>query len=213
LLEKLFVHKPDRRYNVAPRQETPIKIAHPKLISNLNVLEGELDTFAAILRNYKYNRNQVESPIANNAKEQMKQHAMSVLEEFFAAVKHGTIPYFVDVLDIQLTNVMQSQAITTAQRFVKQWIAESRNEFSIIPIEHLRIVHGVLTETTLSNREFRKRAERSGLIIERRREPNATRSDTPVRGIVTQWALDDIQYHQIVKQYFDETDKKLLNQV
>jgi hypothetical protein len=211
--DAIKIEEGDRRYNVAPRQETPIKIAHPKLISNLNVLEGELDTFAAILRNYKYNRNQVESPIANNAKEQMKQHAMSVLEEFFAAVKHGTIPYFVDVLDIQLTNVMQSQAITTAQRFVKQWIAESRNEFSIIPIEHLRIVHGVLTETTLSNREFRKRAERSGLIIERRREPNATRSDTPVRGIVTQWALDDIQYHQIVKQYFDETDKKLLNQV
>ena len=208
--DALKIEEGDRRYNIASRQEIPIKIAHPNLIKDVSVFEKELDTFAAILRNFKFNETLATSPLANSAKEQMKFHAMSVVEEFFSAIKTGNLTYFIDVLDIQLTNVMLGQEITTAQRFVKQWIIESQWDYSIIPLEHLRVVHSVLTENKMSSREFQKKAERSGLTPMRKRAYNATRKCAAIRGLDIQWALDDITYKNTVKQYFDDTDNKLL---
>ena len=132
------------------------------------------------------------------------------MEEFFAAVKHGNLSFFTDILDIALTNVMQGQEITTAQRFVKQWVAQSQGPYSIIPIEHLRLVYGVLTEDRLSPREFQKKAERNGISKSRKREHNAPRAANAVTGVVTTWKLDKNVLSEITDKYFDDKDKKLL---
>ena len=140
----------------------------------------------------------------------MAQVTMSVLEEFFAAVKHGNLEFFIDILDISLTNVMQGQEITTAQRLVKQWAIESQWPHSVIPMEHLRLVYGVLTDNRLSQREFQKKAERCGITRERKREHNTSRQDTPVRGVVTQWRTNHLSIAEIANKYFDDKDLKLL---
>ena len=152
----------------------------------------------------------VRTPIANNAKAQMAQVTMSVMEEFFAAVRHGKLTFLTDILDIELTNVLQGAEITTAQRFVKQWIVESQAEYSVIPMEHLRVVYGVLTDDRISQREFIKRAERNGLVRERRRAYNAPRSANVLTGIVVEWCIDDEQFNELTSKYFDATDLKLL---
>ena len=132
------------------------------------------------------------------------------MEEFFAAVRKGNLEFFIDLLDMELTNVMQGQEITTAQRFVKTWIAERDYPFSIIQLEHLRIVYIVLTDDRISQRDFMKKSERCGLQRDRRRPHNAGRNATAIRGVVTNWQMDDIRYHEIVQKYFSEADKKLL---
>jgi hypothetical protein len=155
-MDAVKIEEGDRRYNIAPRQEQKLEHVYPEVIDGIDDISTELHKFAALLRNYKVNKQLVRTPIANNAKAQMAQVTMSVMEEFFAAVRHGNLSFFLDILDISLTNVLQGQEITTAQRFVKQWVAESQWPYSIIPLEHLRVVYGVLTDDRLSQREFQK---------------------------------------------------------
>jgi len=139
----------------------------------------------------------------------MAQVTMSVMEEFFAAIRHGRLAFLTDILDIELTNVLQGAEITTAQRFVKQWIVESQWPYSVIPMEHLRVVYGVLTDDRISQREFIKRAERNGLTRERRRAYNAPTAN-PLTGVVVEWRIDDEQFNELTSKYFDATDLKLL---
>ena len=209
-MDAVKIEEGDRRYNIAPRQEKKLEEVYPEVIGNIDSIEKELPRFAGILATYKVDKRLVRTPISNNAKAQMAQVTMSVMEEFFAAVKQGNLEFFIDLLDMELTNVMQGQEILTAQRFVKAWIAERDEEFSIIQLEHLRIVYLVLTEDRMSQREFSKRAERCGLSKERRRVPNAGRDANAVRGIVTHWEMDDQRHQEVIEKYFDDADKKLL---
>ncbi len=209
-MDAVKIEEGDRRYNIAPRQEQKLEHVYPEVIDGIDDISKELHKFAALLRAYKVNKQLVRTPIANNAKAQMAQVTMSVMEEFFAAVRNGNLQFFMDILDISLTNVMQGQEITTAQRFVKQWVAESQWPHSVIPLEHLRVVYGVLTDDRLSQREFTKKAARCGVTKERKRIHGAPRSSNPLNGVVTSWKLDADQLAEITDKYFDDKDSRLL---
>ena len=209
-MDAVKIEEGDRRYNIAPRQEQKLEHVYPEVIDGIDDISTELHKFAALLRSYKVNKQLVRTPIANNAKAQMAQVTMSVMEEFFAAVRHGNLPFFMDILDIELTNVLQGAEITTAQRFVKQWVAESQWPHSVIPMEHLRVVYGVLTDDRLSQREFQKKAARCGISKERKRVHGASRRENTIMGVVTSWKLDSEQLKEVTDKYFDDKDHKLL---
>ena len=209
-MDAVKIEEGDRRYNIAPRQEQKLEHVYPEVIDGIDDISTELHKFAALLRNYNVNKQLVRTPIANNAKAQMAQVTMSVMEEFFAAIRHGKLAFLTEILDISVNNVMQAQEITTAQRFVKQWIAESEWPYSVIPMEHLRVVYGVLTDDRISQREFIKRAERNGLTRERKRAYNADSLTNPTRGVVVEWRIDNEQFKEVTDKYFDANDKKLL---
>jgi hypothetical protein len=209
-MDAVKIEEGDRRYNIAPRQEQKLEHVYPEVIDGIDDISTELHKFAALLRSYNVNKQLVRTPIANNAKAQMAQVTMSVMEEFFAAVRHGNLSFFLDILDISLTNVLQGQEITTAQRFVKQWVAESQWPHSIIAMEHLRVVYGVLTDDRLSQREFQKKAARCGIVKTQKRIHGASKHENPVRGIVITWKLDADQLTEVTDKYFDDKDRKLL---
>ena len=209
-MDAVKIEEGDRRYNIAPRQEQKLEHVYPEVIDGIDDISAELHKFAALLRNYKVNKQLVRTPIANNAKAQMAQVTMSVMEEFFAAVRHGKLSVFLDILDISVTNVMQGQEITTAQRFVKQWVAESQWPHSVIPMEHLRVVYGVLTDDRLSQREFQKKAARCGVIKTQKRVYGSSKQENSVRGVVTTWKLEADLFSEATDKYFDDKDRKLL---
>jgi hypothetical protein len=204
------IEEGDRRYNIAPRQEQKLENVYPEVVEGIDNIKNELEPFARLLLAFKVNKQLVRTPIANNAKAHMAQVTMSVMEEFFAAVKNNNLRFFLDILDISLTNVMQGQEITVAQRIVKQWVVESQWPHSVIPLEHLRTVYGVLTEDRLSPREFAKRAERAGIKKERKREHNAARSAGATYGVLNNWKLSQEDLQSITDKYFDERDLMLL---
>tara|TARA_R110002072_G_scaffold90912_2_gene203156 strand:+ start:4084 stop:6585 length:2502 start_codon:yes stop_codon:yes gene_type:complete len=211
-MDAVKIEEGDRRYNIAPRQEQKLEHVYPEVVDGIDDIEKELHKFAALLKSFKVNKQLVRTPISNSAKAQMAQVTMSVMEEFFAAVRHGNLSFFMDILDIELTNVLQGAEITTAQRLVKQWVAESQWPHSVIPMEHMRTVYGVLTDDRISQREFQKKAERCGIVKERKRLHNALRNSTPVTGVITKWKLDSEQLTEVTDKYFDDKDRKLLAQ-
>ena len=202
----------DRRYNVAPRQEQKLLVAHPDLVRNLSVLSTELQDFANVLQTFHCNDVAITTPLQNTAKQQMRTVSMSVFEEFCNAIKTGDLAFFIDVLDITSVNVMQGNEITSVQRFIKSWIATHTDDYSVIPAEHLRMVYHVQTEQQprLSQREFTKRLSKNGISIERKRVFNAGRDASPMRGIVIDWKLNNEDYEHAIENYFTDKDLALV---
>ncbi len=205
------IEEGDRRYNIAPRQEVALKDAHPEVIDNIDSIQSELMTFAAVLRHFKVEERFAHTPMTNIAKIAMAEVTMSVVEEFFAAVKKGQLKHFLEILDIQLNNVLAGQDINTAQRMVKTWVVDAENEhYSIIPMEHLRLVYQVLTEERMSPHAFKKVANRSRVIAGQKRPVGAPRTATALRGVVVTWELEEDLRTEVILTYFNDNDKALL---
>lgn len=204
----------DRRYNIAPRQETMLLDKYPEVIDNLDRLEAELPILAGYLATFKTSQRLVKTPIINEAKQLMRQVSLSDTEEFFQSVRTGDLMAFVDILQIDITDVMKAGEYVTAKRIVKGWIATSKHPYTMINFDQLQIIYNVLiatNSTRLSPMQFKKMAMRNGIKNVRKRPHGASRDVHAVRGAEVCWKLDDLERQEIINKYFtDPQDRKLL---
>ena len=201
----------DRRYNVAPRQEQKIEQAFPELLENLDALEPELYIIAGVLNKFKVDVRMAHTALENDAKKEMKEVSMSILEEFANAIRTRNLEYFTDVLDIPLTNTFDAGGVSTSQRYVKEWIASLGTE-TIIPLAHFKVVYDTLTDSrnTMSQRDFSKAMSRLNIKTARKRVSKDRNAGIP-RGVVLTWKIDNNVREQLIKEHFDERDLNLLD--
>ena len=85
--------------------------------------------------------------------------------------------------------------------------------YSVIKVEFLRNVFHVQTEQNppISIRQVNKQLERNGLTQVRKREHSASRDSSPIRGILVNWKTTPKELKEIVDQYFEAVDNKLLS--
>ena len=206
------IEEGDRRYNVAPRQESKLEVAYPDFIENLNQIQGELFTFAGLLQKFVVDERMAHTALENDAKKEMKQVSMSVLEEFATAIKQNNLEYFVEILDIPLTNTFDAGGISTAQRYIKDWISKSSTEI-IIPMQHFKLVYDVLTDNrkALAIRDFTKAMSRLNVQTTRKRVGTGKNTSAP-RGVLVTWLLDDKVKDNLIKEHFDNNDTLLLGE-
>jgi len=205
------IEEGDRRYNVGPRQERKLEEVYPELLSNITELQTELYVFAGALKSFQVNERMAHTVLENTAKDEMRQVSMSVLEEFATAIKTGDLPFFTDILDIPLTNAFDAGGISTAQRYVKNWIATA-NEELVIPIAHLKLVYDILTDSKnkMSVRDFTKAMSRLNIKPSRKRIGTDRTASAP-RGVVITWIITEDIKDNLIKDYFDSNDQSLLN--
>lgn len=204
----------DRRYNIAPRQETMLKDAHPDVLTNLKAIDEELYTFAGHLRAFKVNEMLVKTPIFNDAKDAMRKASISTNQEFFEAFKNGDLEYFEDVLQLDVHNIAHAGAIEAAKRFVKSWVAHADDEFVVIPLDHMKTVYNVMIASGMqqqhSPKQFSMLAGRYGLKSERKRPKNGGRDAKAARGVVVEWHNKEGARERLIEMYFDTADKKII---
>lgn len=212
-VDAIRIEPGDRRYNIAPRQEQKLIETYPELLATMDKkISRELPYFAGYLSTFKYVEALVNIPVENNAKVMMKTNSMSVFEEFCDALHRGDVEYFAEVLDIQVTNVMNSGEIDSAQRFIKNWIAHTHAGMgSVVPVDHLRIVFNVYADAKISLHEFRKKLQRNNLNIVRKRQEGAGRDSAVLRGVNINWQTDELRIQNVINSYFDDNDMKLLH--
>jgi hypothetical protein len=205
------IEEGDRRYNVAPRQERKLEKALPDLLTKLPELELELFAFSGLLRNFKVDERMAHTALDNDAKKDMKLISMSVLEEFANAIKQNNLEYFIEILDIPLTNTFDAGGISTAQRYVKNWVASIGLEL-IIPMQHLKLVYDVLTDNrkTLSVRDFTKAMSRLNVTTTRKRMGEGENRSAP-RGVLLTWVLSKDIQESLAEEHFDAKDMELIN--
>ena len=205
------IEEGDRRYNVGPRQEYKIEEKYPDLLNNFEILDKELYSFAGFLQVFQVDVRMAHTALENKAKQDMKTISMSVLEEFANAIKINNLEYFIEILDIPLTNTFDAGSISTAQRYIKNWITQSGKEI-IIPMQHLKIVYDVLTDNTkgLSHRDFTKAMNRLNIKTIRKRMGEGKYASAP-RGVLITWILEEGVKQSVLDTHFDEKDIQLVN--
>ena len=200
----------DRRYNVAPRQERRLENAFPTLLTRLEDLDKELYVFSGLLEKFQVDHRMAHTALDNDAKKDMKLVSMSVLEEFANAIKFSNLEYFVEILDIPLTNTFDAGGISTAQRYIKSWIVGTESE-TIIPMQHLKVVYDVLTDSkkVLSIRDFTKAMNRLSVTTVRKRMGEGENQSAP-RGVLVTWLLEKDVKKSLLETYFDSKDMELI---
>jgi hypothetical protein len=200
----------DRRYNVAPRQEHRLEDTFPSLLTKLDELDKELYLFSGLLKKFQIDHRMAHTALDNEAKRDMKLVSMSVLEEFANAIKSSNLEYFVEILDIPLTNTFDAGGISTAQRYIKNWIANIHQEL-IIPMQHFKVMYDVLTDSrkVLSIRDFTKAMNRLSVVTIRKRMGEGEYQSAP-RGVLVTWLLDKEVKESLLKTHFDSKDIELL---
>jgi len=206
------IEESDRRYNVAPRQETKLEIANKQVIENIDLLEQELYIVSGILQRFQVDARMAHTALENDAKKEMKEVSMSIIEEYANAIRIRNLEYFTEVLDIPLTNTFDAGGISTAQRYVKEWLAQSNNE-QVIPLAHFKVVYDAMTDSrnTISQREFAKRMSRLNITTARKRVSKDRQAGIP-RGVVLIWKIDNNVRKDLIEEHFDERDLGLIDE-
>ena len=205
------IEEGDRRYNVAPRQERKLEKAFPQLLTRLDDLDKELYLFSGLLERFQIDERMAHTALDNDAKKDMKLISMSVLEEFANAIKLNNLEYFVEILDIPLTNTFDAGGISTAQRYIKNWVASTNTEI-IIPMQHFKLVYDVLTDNkkVLSVRDFTKAMSRLNVGTTRKRMGEGEHRSAP-RGVLLTWLLADDVKESLLEDHFEGKDMELIN--
>lgn len=95
-LKAVVLSMDDRRFNVAPRQESKIERAAwwPKDGSIEDKMESELQSFVWFLKTYEVDKSKIGTVIDNDAKKVIQALSRTVAEEFFHAVNAGDYNWF-----------------------------------------------------------------------------------------------------------------------
>ena len=149
--------------------------------------------------------------LENQAKKEMKEVSMSVLEEFANAIKINNLEYFIDILDIPLANTFDAGSISTAQRYIKNWIVNAGEEI-VVPMQHLKLLYDVLTDNSksLSVRDFTKAMSRLNINAIRKRMGEGKEASAP-RGVVITWKVEEDVKQSLITEHFDEKDITLVD--
>ena len=206
------IEESDRRYNVAPRQEVKLEIANKEVIENIDLLEQELYIVSGLLQRFQVDARMAHTALENDAKKEMKEISMSIIEEYANAIRIRNLEYFTEVLDIPLTNTFDAGGISTAQRYVKEWLAQADKE-QVIPLAHFKVVYDAMTDSrnTISQREFAKRMSRLNITTARKRVSRDRQAGIP-RGVVLVWKIDNNVRKDIIEEHFDERDLGLIDE-
>ena len=148
----------DRRFNIAPPQEVPLRAVWPQLTQELHLLDAEVGTFAGFLMAYDVDTYSAMTCIENAAKASMKQLAMGYNERFCLAVKTGELDFFLDVLDMDLANdLTKATQIATAKKYIRFWASQIGKGECRVPVSELLTVYlamhdnsGRMTQTKLT---------------------------------------------------------------
>ena len=66
------IEEGDRRYNVAPRQESKLEVSHPSFLNDLTNIQAELFDFAGLLQKFQVDTRMAHTALENEAKKEIK---------------------------------------------------------------------------------------------------------------------------------------------
>ena len=195
----------DRRFSVAPRQETPINLSAEEIAA----IQSELLDFAGYLQSFEVDEVMARTPLINNAKEDLKLAAESSIDAFFRATREGDLEYFTG--GTHETMDKHYQEMSNFQASVSQWIDDAKHDRpSRVSDIQLRDAHIVMCrDKGMKLGAFRKMCAHRGFASKRRREDNIRLQGWLIDWKVSDEAKKDLRIHlKSVK-----TDKEIESEI
>ena len=110
----------DRRFNVAPRQETPISLSSDEITA----IHKELQAFAGYLAGFEVDELAARTPLEGEAKEELKLASQNSIDVFFRAFREGNLEFFIDGTR---EDTQEHESISVFRLAVEQWIEDVGN--------------------------------------------------------------------------------------
>ena len=90
----------DRRFNVCPRQNTPLLTAYPDLYDTMITgINEDLPKFAGILKTFDVDKKRVRIPLKNAAKMDLRAATMDAFDAFANVIKTGDLLTLINLID------------------------------------------------------------------------------------------------------------------
>lgn len=136
----------DRRFNVSPRQEVPIKDVYPNIYEDHIVkIEDELFTFMEFINSYSVDVDAARMVLDNDTKRSMYVTTETSLEAFARAMRSGSIMYFVqNVLEADAITPFDATTLSPAKEVVKQWLERARDGQKIVLLNEVVTIYNAV---------------------------------------------------------------------
>jgi len=140
-VDPVEIDENDRRFNIAPPQETPLVISD----AEVNFIEEELTLFASYLLNRATNKTAVNTVLKNEARTRMITASETSVAAFFRALREGNLDFFLQYLQ-EKNPITPNNSYIDYQRCTKRWAA-NYGEATFVTNEELRGAYSYLQNT------------------------------------------------------------------
>ena len=169
--DMIKVEDHDRRFNIAPRQEMPLKaMTWWNGAETIKEIDDELQLFTNFVTHYQYDEVQAREALINEAKIQAANATKTAAENFCTAIKNNDLEHFLDVLYIDAKDVAlnlhsdEHIVLQAAKAEVKRWVHEHTNSTPIMATPHqMATVYQALSSQQLSAPAVSKMMARHGI--------------------------------------------------
>jgi hypothetical protein len=175
----------DRRFNVPPAQETPLRMSE----GEINSIADELPLFADFLMSRVVHENDVRKIIMTEARTRMIAASQTSVERFFDNLRQGDLGFFAGFIATQMPMQDQVQYIEF-DTVVRKWVSDfEKTQDSPVSINDMRSVYQYIIGAPTAPAKLKR-------MLDVYRIPYAER---PAPTVMTKWAMEPEQltaYHQ-----------------
>jgi hypothetical protein len=170
----------DRRFNVAPRQETPIVLD----TDDIETIFNELPAFAGYLQTYEVQQQDVKQVMLSEARTHLIENSETTIDLFFTAIKQGNLGYFTQYLGSTMDSPMEGLRTHDYAYIVKGWVV---NLEANVSRDDLHTCYQYLQANNISKTKFSRMCSKYNLGIKPVRVDGKL-----VRGVSNRkWILSD----------------------
>lgn len=164
------ISKDARRFNIAPRQEVPLRDAHPRLVAAIadGSISKEAPLLAAFLMSWTVDTGLATVALQNQAKDDARKAAQTTMDELCEAIKTGDLEPFLLVLEMVPMTIAEASNLRAAQSIVADWV-KTIDQRIFIPTMNLFYVFRALGMKIDHPKVFGKMLARHGINADKRR--------------------------------------------
>lgn len=133
----------DRRFCIAPAQETPIKISQ----AEIRLIQDELPMFAGWLKHYQVDVDKAQRPLKNNARQTMILAGERSDHSFFRAIREGNLDYFLGYLRTKPV-ITPGNTYVEFERVIRRWATLRNVAHAKVSRDELMTVFAYLLNNT-----------------------------------------------------------------
>ena len=198
------IPKDDRRYNVAPRQETKILKTYPNLLLEKETIPGELPAFAKYLQQIKVDTQAIVYCWNNAAKKRLQQSSQTTVEEFVDNFRSGNLEYFMTLMEENATSSSELEIKMTVEKLLKHSLRYVGQQVGFRASD-LAVIYNFMHRARMSAQNFSKMLQRNDLRPERTTSlliHNGQRQQSRV--YQTTWLMDETLLEQMKQAYLTD---------
>lgn len=199
--EVITLYEKDRRWNVCPRQETPLEVTWPNVKNEVrDAVAGELDQFAQLLSQVRVEEHRAKSVIENAARQDLIALSETTIDAFCHALKFGDMDYFAEVLG--RPNSLHNDMLIPAKLVIKRIIRECGHGDPIrLDMNEICALYNAALEANQTNAKIGKTLSARGIATTKMKIDRRV-----VRALQITVGYDQIARKELLEEYFSVED-------